>query len=167
MPMHLRASRLPLNIVVFEGLVRWPCHCFGVYFTLTTTCQKLDVGVGTHARGGVSPSRPPNFLPILMVPRLAGSGFWATRWPCCHSTAMMYATKVSDFPLPAPPVNAVMHDSSSTYRTAKACEGFNAGRWTSSLRISWSLFDIKGGIHIQDPPKKMLTGRSTCGFQAL
>ena len=46
MPMHLRARRFPYNPIVLEGVIRWPCHCFGVYLSLTRTCQKLDVAVG-------------------------------------------------------------------------------------------------------------------------
>ena len=60
----------------------------------------------------------------------------------------MHATKVSDFLVPAPPVNAVMHNSSITCRTANACEGFNAWCWTRCFRISWSSFD-KGGASLE------------------
>ena len=48
--MQLRAMRLPYNIVVFEGRIRWPCNCFGVYVTLTSTSQKLGVVVGPQLR---------------------------------------------------------------------------------------------------------------------
>ena len=59
----------------------------------------------------------------------------------------MHATMVSDFPVPAPPVNAVMHDSSNTCRTANACEGFNAWHWTRCFRMSWSSFH-RGGASL-------------------
>ena len=59
----------------------------------------------------------------------------------------MHATKASDFPVLAPSVNAVMHDSSSTRCTANACEGFNVRRWTRCLNISSSSFE-KGGASL-------------------
>ena len=80
--------------------------------------------------GGLLPSGPPNLLPRLMVPRSAGSWAWATMLPGCHTTALIHATKVYDFPVPAPPVKAVMHGSSSTWHTTKACEGFRQWRCT-------------------------------------
>ena len=49
MPMHLRATTVPNNPVVLEGVIPWPCHSFGDYLnllSLTRTCQKLDVAVG-------------------------------------------------------------------------------------------------------------------------
>ena len=49
-----------------------------------------------------------------------GSLWGATMSPCYHSMALLHATKVSNFRAPARLVNTVMHDSSSTWRTAKA-----------------------------------------------
>ena len=49
MPMHLRARTVPYNPVELEGVIPWPCQCFGDYLSLlslTRTCQKLDVAVG-------------------------------------------------------------------------------------------------------------------------
>ena len=54
MPMHLRARRVPYHPVELEGVIRWPCQCFGDYLSLlslTRTCQKLDVAVGPQLPG--------------------------------------------------------------------------------------------------------------------
>ena len=98
MPMHLRACKLPLNIVVFEGLVRWPCHCFGVYFILTSTCQKRDVAVGPQ-------------LPMVATQQTLAALGCETGMMCLDaSSTKLKANLVCCFPAAAP--------SSSLYRLA-------------------------------------------------
>ena len=56
--------------------------------------------------------------------RVSTISFLGNSVACGHSKALMHATRVSGFPVPTPRVNVVMPQSSSTSRTANACEGF-------------------------------------------
>ena len=78
---------------------------------------------GMSGGGGV-PLWPPNLLRTMMVPRFAGSRFWGGGYPCYHSTALMHITGDCDLSILAPPIKLAMSESSSTWRTAKAYDGF-------------------------------------------
>ena len=68
---------------------------------------------------------PPPFLPACIESGALGFGMHGSKYPCCHITALMQATRVSDFPVPAPPVMEETTAPSSRHcRTAKAWEGF-------------------------------------------
>ena len=68
---------------------------------------------------------PPPFLPVCIGCGALGFGMHGSKYPCCHITALMQATRVSDFPVTAPPVMEETTAPSSRHcRTAKAWEGF-------------------------------------------
>ena len=68
---------------------------------------------------------PPPFLPVCIESGALGFGMHGSKYPCCHITALMQATRVSDFPVPATPVMEETTAPSSRHcRTAKAWEGF-------------------------------------------
>ena len=54
--------------------------------------------------GGCRWVSPPPLLPVCIEPGALGFGVRGSKYPCCHITALMQATRVSDFPVPAPPV---------------------------------------------------------------
>ena len=75
--------------------------------------------------GGCRCPPPPPFLLVCIEPGAFGFGMHGSKYPCCHIIALMQATRVSDFPVPAPLVmEETIAPSSRHCRTAKAWEGF-------------------------------------------